>query len=118
MRSSRFSVDLSAKPPSAWRGILATVAVVAVGTGVIYPLKSVAPAVSLSVVYIPGVLLISTVWGWRLGLVCAVASALAFNFFHIPPIGQFDVAADRDFVALVVAAIRTVADTSAAAAER
>ena len=46
-----------------------------------------APAVSLGVVYIPGVLLISTVWGWRLGLVSAVASALAFNWFHIPPTG-------------------------------
>ena len=36
--------------------------------GVVYPLKEVAPAVSLGVVYIPGVLLIATVWGWRLGL--------------------------------------------------
>jgi K+-sensing histidine kinase KdpD len=114
MRSSRLSVDLSAKPPSAWRGILATVAVVAVGTGVIYPLKSVAPAVSLSVVYIPGMLLISTVWGWRLGVVCAVASALAFNFFHIPPTGRFDVAADRDFVALVVFVIVAIASSTLA----
>jgi two-component system sensor histidine kinase KdpD len=114
MRSSRLSVDFSAKPTSAWRGTLATVAVVAVGTGLIYPLKSVAPAVSLSVVYIPGVLLISTVWGWRLGLVCAVASALAFNFFHIPPTGQFDVAADRDFVALVVFVIVAVASSTLA----
>jgi two-component system sensor histidine kinase KdpD len=53
------------------------------------------------VVYIPGVLLTSTIWGWRLGLVSAVLSALAFNWFHIPPAGQLEIAADRDAVALV-----------------
>jgi hypothetical protein len=66
MRSSRLSVDLSSEPPSVWLGILVTVVVVAIGTGLIFPLKSVAPAVSLGVVYIPGVLLISTVWGWQI----------------------------------------------------
>jgi two-component system sensor histidine kinase KdpD len=69
---------------------------------VVYPLKSVAPVVSLGVVYIPGVLLVSTLWGWRLGLVAAVGSALAFNWFHLPPVGEFGIGADRDAVALVV----------------
>ena len=59
-------------------------------------------------------LLISTVWGWRLGLLAAVASALAFNWFHIPPTGRFDVAADRDAVALVVFVIVAVASSSLA----
>ncbi len=80
----------------------------ALGTLVVYPLKDVAPAVSLGVVYIPGVLLISTVWGWRLGVLAAVASALAFNWFHIPPTGRFDVSADRDAVALIVFVIVAV----------
>jgi two-component system sensor histidine kinase KdpD len=114
MRTSRLSVGLSAEPPPAWLGILATVGVVAVSTGLIYPLKSIAPAVSLGVVYIPGVLLISTLSGWRLGLVCAVASALAFNFFHIPPTGRFDVAANRDGVALVIFVIVAVASSTLA----
>jgi two-component system, OmpR family, sensor histidine kinase KdpD len=77
------------------------VVAVVLATLLVYPLKSVAPAVSLGVVYIPGVLFISTVWGWRIGLLAAVASALAFNWFHIPPTGRFDIAADRDAVALV-----------------
>ena len=114
MRISRLSVGLSAEPPPAWLGILATVGVVAVSTGLIYLLKSIAPAVSLGVVYIPGVLLISTLAGWRLGLVCAVASALAFNFFHIPPTGRFDVAANRDGVALVIFVIVAVASSTLA----
>lgn len=80
----------------------------------VWPLKSVAPAVSLGVVYIPGVLLISTIWGWRLGLLAGVGSALAFNWFHIPPTGRLDVAADRDAVALVVFVIVAVASSSLA----
>jgi two-component system sensor histidine kinase KdpD len=98
-----FSVGLGAEAPSPWWGVLATVAAVAAATLLVYPLKSIAPAVSLGVVYIPGVLLISSLWGWRIGLLAAVASALAFNWFHIPPTGRFDVAADRDAVALVTA---------------
>ncbi|MDX6625936.1 MAG: two-component system, OmpR family, sensor histidine kinase KdpD [Solirubrobacterales bacterium] len=95
-------LGLSGKSPSAWFGVAASLAVIAVGTGLVYPLKEVAPAVSLGVVYIPGVLLISTIWGLRLGLGTAVVSAVAFNFFHLPPLGRLDVRADHDLVALVV----------------
>lgn len=109
---------LGAEPPSAGWGLLATVGVVAGATLLVYPLKSVAPAVSLGVVYIPGVLLVSTVWGWRLGLLTAVASALAFNWFHIPPTGRFDVAANRDAVALVTFVIVAVASSSLAEVAR
>jgi two-component system sensor histidine kinase KdpD len=90
------------------------VATVAAATLLIYPLKDVAPAVSLGVVYIPGVLLISTIWGWQLGLASALLSALAFNWFHIPPTGQLEVAADKDAVALVTFAIVALASSSLA----
>jgi two-component system sensor histidine kinase KdpD len=109
---------LGAQPPPTWLGILATVGVVAAGTALIYPLKSIAPAVSLGVVYIPGVLLIATVWGWRLGLLTAVASAMAFNWFHIPPTGRLAIAANRDGVALVVFAIVAVASSALAEVAR
>jgi K+-sensing histidine kinase KdpD len=107
-------LGLTGKPPSAWLGLLASVAAVAIATGVVYPLKDVAPAVSLGVVYIPGVLLISAVWGWRLGLLTAILSALAFNFFHLPPLGRLDVRADHDLVALVVFVIVAVAGATLA----
>ncbi|HSC20327.1 MAG TPA: DUF4118 domain-containing protein, partial [Solirubrobacterales bacterium] len=80
MARRRPALDLTGKPPATAWGLLATIATVAVGTLVVWPLKSVAPPVSLSVVYIPGVLLIATIWGWRLGVLSAVASALAFNW--------------------------------------
>ncbi len=109
MRHRRTRFGLVGEPPSAWLGLLATLAVVAAGTLLVYPLKSVAPAVSLGVVYIPGVLLISTVWGLRLGLLTALLSAAAFNWFHLPPVGALDVSADHDLVALAVFAIVAVA---------
>lgn len=48
--------------------LVAAAAAVAVATAAIYGLKAVAPVVSLSVVYLPVVLLVSAFWGLRLGL--------------------------------------------------
>jgi two-component system sensor histidine kinase KdpD len=97
---------------------VATLGVVAASTLLIYPLKSVAPAVSLGVVYIPGVLLVSSFWGWRLGLLSAVLGALAFNWFHLPPTGELEIAAGKDAVALVVFVIVALASSSLAEVAR
>lgn len=109
MTEHRTPLRLSGEPPPLWLGLLATLAAVAVATLLVYPLKKVTPAVSLGVVYILAVLLISTFWGLRLGLLTAVLSGLAFNWFHIPPVGRFTIAADRDLVAFVVFAIVAIA---------
>jgi len=118
MQLRRFRLDLTREPPPIGFGILATTGAVAITTALVYPLKSVALAVSLGVVYIPSVLLISTVWGWRLGLLSAIASALAFNWFHIPPTGRFDIAANRDATALVIFVIVAVASSALAEVAR
>jgi two-component system sensor histidine kinase KdpD len=112
--------------PRSFFGFAAATALVAAATGLIYPLKEVAPAVSLGVVYIPGVLLVAAAWGLPLGLLTALLSAAAFNWFHLPPIGALDIAADHDLVAVVVFGIvaifgATLADLArarAAEAER
>jgi two-component system sensor histidine kinase KdpD len=105
----RFPLGLSGEPPPAWLGLLATAVAVAVGTLIVYPLKSIAPVGSLGVVYLPGVLLISIVWGLRFGLLAALASAIAFNFFQLPPLHRFTIADEENWVALltfvIVAAI-------------
>jgi len=75
---------------------------VALTTVLLYPLSEIAPEVSLGVLYLLAVLLISTVWGLRLGLLTCFAAALAFNFFHIPPTGRFTIADAENWVALVV----------------
>ena len=114
MQRRRFAIGLGGETPSAWLGVLATLAAVAAGTLVVYPLKDVAPVVSLGVVYIPGVLLISIIWGLRLGLLASLLSAAAFNWFHLPPLSQLDVAADHDLVALAVFVIVAAASSTLA----
>jgi two-component system sensor histidine kinase KdpD len=88
---------------------------VTAATAIVYPLKTIATAVSLSVVYLPAVLLVSAYWGLALGLMTSIASAAAFNFFHIPPVGRFTIADTRNWVALgaftvVAVAVSTMAD--------
>jgi two-component system sensor histidine kinase KdpD len=81
----------------------------------VYPLAHVAPVVSLSVVYLPAVLVVSVTWGWGLGLLTAVVSAAAFNFFHLPPVGRFTLQDASNWVAL--AAFVAVAALASSIAE-
>jgi K+-sensing histidine kinase KdpD len=111
-------MSLGIKPPSAWLGVLATLASVAIGTLVVYPLKSVAPVVSLGVVYLPAILLISTVWGLRMGLFASVASAAAFNFFQIPPLHRFTIAEEENWVALAAFVIAALVSSTVAGLAR
>ncbi len=77
------------------------VALVAVCTLIVYPLKQIAPVVSLGVVYLLAVLLVSATWGAWLGLATALMSAVAFNFFHLPPVGNLTISDSSNWVALV-----------------
>ena len=101
-----------------WAGILTTVVVVAAGTLLVYPLKSVAPVVSLGIVYLPAILLISVVWGLRLGLLASLASAVAFNFFHIPPLHRFTIAEEGNWVALAAFVIAAIVSSTVAGLAR
>jgi two-component system sensor histidine kinase KdpD len=108
------SLLIRGKPPAVL-GVLTTCAGVAAATAAVYPLSSIAPTVSLSVVYLPVVLLVSTVWGMALGLLSSLLSAAAFNFFHLPPVGHFTISDPRNWVAL--AAFTTVAAVASGMAE-
>ena len=95
-------IDLIGARPRTATGVLAAIAAVALTTALIYPLREVVPAVSTGVTYLIAVLLISTIWGFRLGLLTAVLSALCFNWFHIPPTGRLSIADGENWVALAV----------------
>ena len=107
-------------------GVLAALGAVAATTLLIYPLRGVAPAASVGVIYLVAVLLVSTYWGLVPGLLTGLASAVAFNVFHIPPTGGISIADSSNLVALgvylVTAAIASrvadVARTRAAESER
>jgi len=118
MSMRRRQLSFGIEPPALWLGIVATIAAVAAGTLIVYPLKSVAPVVSLGVVYLPAVLLISTVWGLRLGLCASIASAAAFNFFQIPPLHRFTIADEENWVALAAFAIAAIVSSTVAGLAR
>jgi two-component system, OmpR family, sensor histidine kinase KdpD len=99
--SAPFGFLLTPDPPNRRVGAIVAVAAVALCTLIIYPLKHVAPVVSLGVVYLPAVLLVSLTWGVWLGVATAVISAGAFNFFHLPPTGHLTVRNSSNWVALV-----------------
>ena len=112
------------RPPAL--GLLWVALAVGATTLVSYPLREVAPEVSPGVVYLLAVLLVAVYWGLRFGLLTSLASAAAFNFFHIPPTGRWTIADSAHWVALgvflvaavVASVIADLARTRAAEAER
>jgi two-component system sensor histidine kinase KdpD len=119
MRPRRITIPgLSGEPPAGRLGLLATLGAVVVCTLLVYPLKSAAPVVSLGIVYLPAILLISIVWGLRLGLLASIASAVAFNFFHIPPLHRLTIAEEANWVALAAFVIAAVLSSTVAGLAR
>ena len=99
-------------------GVVVAVLAVAATTALVYPLAQIAPVVALGVVYLLAVLLVSSFWGGWLGLATALASALAFNFFHIPPTGRFTISDGENWVALGVFLIAAVVASTLSERER
>jgi two-component system sensor histidine kinase KdpD len=89
-----------ARPPLS-AGVVAAVLGVAAATALIFALREVAPVLALGVVYVLVVLVISTYWGLALGIATALLSAMAYNFFHIPPTGRFTIASSDNWVGLL-----------------
>jgi len=95
---------------------------VAATTAAIFGLRELVPVVSTGVLYLLAVLLVSTYWGLWLGVVTALLSAAAFNFFHLPPTGRFTIAHSENWVALAVflvtaLVVSTLADAARSRAE-
>jgi two-component system sensor histidine kinase KdpD len=102
-------------------GVLVAALAVAATTAVIYPLRKHVPAVSAGPLYLLAVLLVSSYWGLWLGILTSVASAAAFNFFHLPPTGRFSISDPQNWVALLVyfaaaVVVSTLADAARARA--
>ncbi len=99
-------------------GFVVAAVAVTVCTLVVFALKQLAPAVSMGVVYLLGVLVVSIYCGLWPGLGAAVASVAAFNYFHIPPTHELDVADSENWVALGVFLIAAALASSIAEQSR
>lgn len=108
-------------PPSRSPGTSAATGPLVAGTGIagatglIALLDAWAPVVSLGVLYVLPVLLVATRFGVALGVATAVASMLAYNWFLLPPTGEFTIADNRHWAAVGV--LLVVAVVSARIAE-
>jgi signal transduction histidine kinase len=71
--------------PSPLAGAAFGVAAVVACTLIIYPLESGIDVLTLDVVYVPAILLVAAGWGVLPGILAALASVLAFDFFHVEP---------------------------------
>jgi signal transduction histidine kinase len=85
MRTRVLSMLMRPTSPPRVVGIVVAAALIAAETLVVYPLDQVAPPVSLGMVYLVGVLVVSSVWGLTVGVVTAVLSTAVYDFFHVPP---------------------------------
>src|SRR4051794_30797648 len=91
---------LAPRRPPPVVAVLIAVAATALATALVYPLKAAAPVVSLGVVYLLAGLVVSTFVRVAAGLLAALLSTVAFNFFHLPPLYQLTVADSEYWVAL------------------
>ncbi|GAA2373024.1 DUF4118 domain-containing protein [Dactylosporangium salmoneum] len=93
---------LRPKPPPPWIGLVVAVAFIAAETLVLFPLRGNSQMAASGLIYLIGILAISMVWKRWLSVTTAAASALAFNYFHVPPFWAFEFTTRRDLPALVV----------------
>jgi len=103
-------------------GIVVAATLIAAETLLVYVLKQVAPGMAFGVIYLLGVLVISTGWGFGLAVTMSVASALAFDYFHVQPGGivpdsAADVVVITMFVVVALAANTLAGVARARAAE-
>ena len=73
---------LRAARPPVWLGLVVAAALIVVESVVVLLLKQLAPGDAFGVVYLVGVLVVSTVWGFGLSAATSVASAIAFDYFR------------------------------------
>jgi K+-sensing histidine kinase KdpD len=105
-----------------WRRLLtaSVVSLVAVAlvTGAIFALKTVAPVLSLGVLYLFAVLPVAALWGLPFGVFVSVVSMLAFNFLFLPPTHTFRLADSENWVALAVYLVTAISVSGLAARAR
>jgi hypothetical protein len=77
MRTGLLSFVLRATAPSAALGLVLGASLIVVESLVVYLVNQVAPGNAFRVIYLLGVVLVSTLWGFGLALATSVASAIA-----------------------------------------
>ena len=91
---------------------------VALVTAAVFGLRTAVPVLSLGVLYLFAVLPVALLWGRAWGVVVAVASMLAFNWFFLPPRHTFQLADRANWLALAVFVVTALVVSDRAAQAR
>lgn len=111
-------VNLHRGPAPYLVGLIVSVGAVTAITALIFALREVMPVSAAGSLYLLAVLLASIYWGLGFGIGTALLSALAFNFFHIPPTGRFTIGDEQNWVALLVFTVAAAVTSALAGAAR
>ena len=112
-RSGTASGTARAAPPA-----LIAAASVAASTGVVGLLTPSVPVRSAGVFYLVAVLAISSIYGLWLGLATSLASAIAYNFFFLPPRHTLTISSSGDWLALAAFVVTALVTSHLASRER
>jgi two-component system sensor histidine kinase KdpD len=99
--------------------ILQFAAAFAIVAGITLFYRKVLPvnATTVALTFLLAILAVSTVWGMAVSVAMSVAAMLAFNYFFLPPVGEFTITDPQNWVALlaflVVAVLASRLSTSA-----
>ncbi|SDJ73916.1 DUF4118 domain-containing protein [Nonomuraea jiangxiensis] len=93
---------LRARRPPFALGVAVGLLCVAAETLLVGALVELTPARAQGEVYVPGILLVSLVWGPWLGMATVVASGIAFSYFYIAPLMSFNLFSPREWLELSV----------------
>src|SRR3546814_16867783 len=85
-----------------WRPYLLSIALVAITTAAAELLDPLVGVNAIDLIYLVPVLATATLFGLRAGLVASLASALAYNFFFLPPLYTLTVHNPQNVVTLFV----------------
>jgi two-component system, OmpR family, sensor histidine kinase KdpD len=96
----------------------ASVAALALATGLVYAVKPIAPVLSLGVLYTPAVLVVAVFFGAVYASAVAVAAMLVFNFLFLPPVNTLTLADARNWTALAVYVITAIVCSNLATSAR
>ncbi|MCW2686862.1 MAG: domain S-box [Mycobacterium sp.] len=102
MRPGVLSMLVRPTAPPLKLGLVVAASLIAVETLVLYPLKQIAPENTLGVVYLLGVVVVAIVWGFWLAAAMSVASVVAFDYFHIPPVFALSPTKAGDWVTIII----------------
>jgi two-component system sensor histidine kinase KdpD len=91
-----------------WTGYLVAGLSVAALTFVLKLLGGHLNATTVSLALLLNVLFIATRWGSLPALAASILAMLCFNFFFLPPLGTFDIAATDNWIALIAFLITAV----------